>query len=39
MKPCSTIDATELNFCVRNGNRCTLCAIRTKILKKNYYLL
>ncbi len=34
VKPRSTIDATELNFCVRKGNRCTLCAIYTKILKK-----
>ena len=35
IKRCSTINATELNFCVRNGNRCTLCAIYTKILNKN----
>ena len=31
----STIGARGLNFCVRNGNRCTLCAIYTKILNKN----
>ena len=35
VKPRSTIDATELNYCVRNGNRCTLRAIHTKILKRN----
>ena len=28
--PCSIIGATELNFCVRDGNRCCLCAIATE---------
>ncbi len=34
VKPRSTIDVTKLNFCVRNGNRCTLRTIYTKILEK-----
>ena len=29
--PPSTIGAKELNFCVRNGNRCILLAIVTKL--------
>ena len=29
-RPPSTISAQELNFCVRNGNRCILFAIITK---------
>ena len=28
--PCSTIGAKELNFCVRDGNRCFLFAIATE---------
>ena len=30
--PPSTISAQELNFCVRNGNRCILFAIITKFI-------
>ena len=41
-QPCNTIAASELNFCVRNGNRCGLAAINTsKMLKSdllNLYL-
>ena len=32
-QPCNTIAASELNFCVRNGNRCGLAA---KDTSKNY---
>ena len=39
VKPRSTIDAVELNFCVRNGNRCTLHAIHTKTLRRNLVYL
>ena len=28
----SIIGTTELNFCVRNGNRCTLCVINTNYI-------
>ena len=43
--PCSTIDAVELNFPVRNGKECFLYAIITRLeiviskLHKNYILL
>ena len=40
--PPSTISAQELNFCVRNGNRCILFAIITKFIflffKYEYYI-
>jgi hypothetical protein len=32
--PCSTIGAGELNFCVRDGNRCFLPAMITRLIFK-----
>jgi hypothetical protein len=39
VKPCSTIAASELNFCVRNGNRCGLAAIDTGKSRSKFTLL
>ena len=34
---CTTIGTSWLNFCVRNGNRCTSTVITTKTLTSNFY--
>ena len=36
--PLTTIGVTKLNFCVRNGNRCSLCAIATTLFCENLVL-
>ena len=37
--PPSTFSAKELNFCVRNGNRCILLAIITTYLIEVLYII
>jgi hypothetical protein len=36
---CTTIGTSWLNFCVRNGNRCTSTVLTTKILTLRSFLL